>query len=362
MGLISMEIKGDWARMSAAMVDSDYYQEHLNRVSRSFAFCIARLEGDLRGWVGLSYLLCRILDTVEDALWSTTADREEAFLGFETFLKGGGTPQEVAAWAARFPDVPEGERKLLQDSNRIFADLEALPFSVREKIRAPVLNMYRGMRHFSCGKTQGQVIRLRSLAEVNQYCFFVAGLVGDLLTELIAERWPAMSVSRRTYLDAHHFGLFLQKVNLLKDQAADEKEGRYLVPSRPELLASLKKDAEGALRYLQSLPIAEKGFRLFCAWSLFLGLASLPWTERSWANGIFSKIPRLLTQQLLGTVEKAIDDNQALIVLFHRMLPKVPVHVSSHELGAPPEWLNDVYRGRLGRGEFAELGMLPAIH
>ena len=52
------------------MSEIAYYQPHLDRVSRSFAFCIARLEGEMREWVSLSYLLCRLLDTVEDAPWA----------------------------------------------------------------------------------------------------------------------------------------------------------------------------------------------------------------------------------------------------------------------------------------------------
>jgi phytoene/squalene synthetase len=333
-----------------------HYQQHLDRVSRSFAFCIARLEGDFRGWVGLSYLLCRILDTVEDAPWAASLERDTAFAAFEGFMNSGSTEASVRDWASRFPDVPEGERLLLEDAHRIFADLHALPESVREKIRRPVLNMFRGMRHFGGAQT----LRLRTLAEVNQYCFFVAGLVGDLLTELVAERWPSLKTSPRMVLDAHHFGLFLQKINLLKDQAADEKEGRYLVPSRAELVASLRRDAEGAIRYLQSLPLAERGFRLFCGWSLFLGLASLPWTERSWAQGIFGKIPRVLTQNLLATVEKVIDDNQALLVLFQKMLPSAPPSAVPAQVGAIP-WFRSVYEGRLADADLAELGMLPSV-
>ncbi|HEY8279831.1 MAG TPA: squalene/phytoene synthase family protein [Bdellovibrionota bacterium] len=344
--------------MSAAF----HYQKHLDRVSRSFAFCIARLEGDLRAWVGLSYLLCRILDTVEDALWPDSDSKNRAFAGFEGFLREQPSEAAVSDWAALFPSVSEGERELLADSCRIFSDLHALSPEVREKIRRPVLNMYRGMKFFSGGQRESREIRLRSLAEVNQYCFFVAGLVGDLLTNLVSERWPSMSVNRRTYIDAHHFGLFLQKVNLLKDQSADEKEGRFLVPSRPELLASLRKDAEGALRYIQSLPIAEKGFRLFCAWSLFMGLASLPWAERGWASGILGKLPRLVTQKLLNTVEGLIDDNQALVALFWQMLPALPklAVVPVNGTGKLP-WFGQVYDGQLSEADLAELGMLPAV-
>ena len=72
-----------------------HYQNHLNRVSRSFAFCIERLEGDFREWVGLSYLLCRILDTVEDAPWPSRQDREQAFARFEDFLEKGVSLEEV---------------------------------------------------------------------------------------------------------------------------------------------------------------------------------------------------------------------------------------------------------------------------
>ena len=48
-----------------------FYQTHLDRVSRSFAFCIKKLESPLRQWVSLAYLLCRVLDTVEDSIWES---------------------------------------------------------------------------------------------------------------------------------------------------------------------------------------------------------------------------------------------------------------------------------------------------
>src|SRR3989338_5910734 len=99
------------------MLDACHYQIHLDRVSRSFAFCIARLEGEFRGWVGLSYLLCRILDTVEDAPWASAEERDAADCDFEACLAAAPDEQKVKSWAARFPAVPEGERALLLDSS-----------------------------------------------------------------------------------------------------------------------------------------------------------------------------------------------------------------------------------------------------
>jgi phytoene/squalene synthetase len=342
------------------MSETDFYQKHLDRVSRSFAFCIARLDGEMRDWVSLSYLLCRILDTVEDAPWESREAQDAAFTRFRDFLDTPPPEEATRAWAASFPaGTDAGELLLIQDAHRCFANLHALPESVGEKIRRPVRNMYRGMRHFLGEMREKGTLRLRTLADVNQYCFFVAGLVGELLTELVLLRQPQMGASPRLLLDAHHFGLFLQKINLLKDQAKDEKEGRFLVPSRKELLASLGKDADGALRYLQSLPLAEKGFRLFCAWSLFLGLASLPWIEKSSLLGKFLKIPRFVTEKLLGRVEKIIDDNSALVKLFTEMLPALPRLTPSGRPHAAIPWMEKLYEGSLSQEEFRELGMLP---
>lgn len=337
-----------------------FLQGHLDRVSRSFSFCIASLEGDLRVWVSLSYLLCRMLDTVEDAVWATSGSQDAAFDSFRKFVESMPEEDEVRSWADSFPDkIPGGEKLLVQEAFEIFREFHSLPVSVREKIRKPVLNMYRGMRFFLRERRMAGSLRLRTLHEVNQYCFFVAGLVGELLTDLVGERWPAL-VSPKTYLDAHHFGLFLQKINLLKDQAGDEREGRYLVPSRRELLASLSRDAEGAIRYLQTLPVAEKGFRLFCAWSLFLGLASLPWIERSRLLGVFQKIPRVFTEQLLRSVSAVIDDNQALLKLFRDLLPALPTLSLSSGPVLSLHWMGEIYDGALGEAEFAALGLLPS--
>jgi phytoene/squalene synthetase len=342
------------------MQEINFYQPHLDRVSRSFAFCIARLEGEMREWVSLSYLLCRILDTVEDAIWPTASAQDEAFETFARFLEQAPTSEQAKAWADSFPaDIPTSERLLLEDSDRCFRNLQNLPEGVQVKIRGSVLNMYRGMRFFLAERREKGSLRLRTLADVNQYCFFVAGLVGELLTELVRQRHPQLPATSRLFLDAHHFGLFLQKINLLKDQSGDEKEGRYLVPSRKEMLASLAHDAEGAIRYLQAMPVTEKGFRLFCAWSLFLGLASLPWIEKSSILGVLMKIPRLVTEKLLGRVEKVIDDNQALAALFKEMMPSLPLLVPVGRPLAPLPWMEKIYQGALGKEDFRELGMLP---
>ena len=341
------------------MNNIQFYQSHLNKVSRSFAFCIARLEGEMREWVGLSYLLCRLLDTVEDAPWDSPIKQASSFNAFESFIEQKESAEIIISWASEFPNnIPENEKKLLSDAPKIFSDLHQLSASVQKKIRQSVLNMLRGMRHFT-QPTQGpKKIYLHNLAEVNQYCFFVAGLVGELLTDLAFEKHPNEPRLNDLRLKSIHFGLFLQKINILKDQREDEIEGRFLVHSRTEVLSSLKKDAENAIQYILSLPVTEKGYRLFCAWCLFLGLASLPWIQKSWAMGMLKKIPRLMTEKILNTVELHIDDNAALLKLFRKKLPRLPNIILTSEITLPTNWFLKAYVGALSASQLEELGLL----
>ena len=49
-------------------------QYYLETVSRTFALTIPLLPKDLEDWIGNSYLLCRIIDTIEDAVYLDTSD------------------------------------------------------------------------------------------------------------------------------------------------------------------------------------------------------------------------------------------------------------------------------------------------
>ena len=296
-----------------------FIQPHLDRVSRSFAHGIRQLEPRLGISVGLSYLICRLLDTVEDAPWSGGSAQELAFQTFEAFMKVEPTASQVDVWISAFPvSLPEGEALLLAESHRVFQEFHFLPESERDVILAPVLSMCRGMSHFMRRKQMGGALELESLGEVQTYCFFVAGLVGEILTGLVREKSRA-SMSGLTYLRGGHFGLFLQKVNILKDQREDEAEGRKLVPSRAEVMGSLRMDAREAMNYLESIPLELKSYRVFCAWALLLGLASLPAIELGWRSGRSPKLPRIEAMWLAQKIESRISNPDAVRLMYDEL-------------------------------------------
>ncbi len=342
-------------------MSAEFYQAHLDRVSRSFAFCIRQLPQPMRNWVGLSYLLCRIVDTIEDAEWTSPEGQQTVFQMFDEALLSKQRFDDLLNWVSRFPDdLVVGEKRLLQDAPQLFADFHALPVGVQEVIRELTLSMSRGMQHF-CRSRTGGLLRLQSLPEVNQYCFFVAGVVGEILAKLMAKVEPRFDLSQANLLLAYHFGLFLQKVNLLKDQVADEKVGRHLIPSRDLVESSSQENAAGALNFLLQVPVAQHEFRRFCAWSLFLGLEALNVARESVRQRMVLKVPRQAMQQILERVETALADDHALRALFADLtqklgwpLPQSKPSVKTEEM---PAWFFNYYKGLLNPSSLRELGV-----
>lgn len=340
--------------------DADFYQNHLDRVSRSFAFCIRQLPQPLRDWIGLSYLLCRVVDTIEDSAWSDLQAQLHAFQQFDAGLLNRAALSPLAEWQETFPrDISADEKRLLSDAAVLMADFHKLPPPVHEIIRELVLSMSQGMQHF-CRQRRDGALRLGTLGEVNQYCFFVAGVVGELLAKLVSRVEPKFRLSQMNVLRAHHFGLFLQKVNLLKDQVGDEQVGRHLIPSREAVEDSSQENAARALDFLLDVPKEQIEFRRFCAWSLFLGLEALSVARNSLLRKKVLKVPRAEMAAVLEKVEGALDDDNALRSLFESFASKLgwPKSLPHPRTALEfPAWMLGLYRGPLDSNSLNELGL-----
>lgn len=328
----------------------DRYQAHLDRVSRSFAFCIRQLPQPLNEWVGLSYLLCRVADTVEDAPWVSVDLQAENFARFDRALLRPADVGAVADWVTSFPrGLSEGECLLLADAPTLMTDYHSCPPPVRDAMRDLIFAMSQGMQHF-CRTRAGGELRLRTLGEVNQYCFFVAGVVGELLAKLVAIVEPAFQVTDQILLRAHHFGLFLQKVNLLKDQVGDERAGRHFIPSRERVEASAGQDAVQALEFIMLVPASQIEFRRFCAWSLFLGLESVGAARASLSESRVLKVTRRKMEEIFAAIESRLMDNNRLRELFEKSIRSLGWSLTGTPAvssgGGIPVWMTEIYGER----------------
>jgi phytoene/squalene synthetase len=328
---------------------TEFYQQRLDAVSRSFALCIPQLAPPFRDHVALAYLLMRVLDTVEDAPFADKRAQAEQFERLRGFLRALPAQAEVDAFAAAFPaELSEGERALLGDTYALLDDAHALPEPARSVVFDAVDRMAVGMAAYA---RRSSVLRLVDVEDVTRYCCFVAGLVGEMLSKLWAhgrsEPPPPIAL-------AYHFGLFLQKVNILKDQEEDQVAGRHLVPDQRELLASLRMHAQGALEYIQALPRSERGYRVFCAWSLMMGAVTI-------ANlGQPMQSRRADTAALLANTAAIAQDNDALARQFNELMPRLPALAPRAPLAKPEsvESFRRMLAAPLTDAEFRRLGIL----
>lgn len=288
-----------------APADREFCRGILPKVSRTFALGIQLLPARLEEAVRTSYLLCRIADTIEDAPDLPSARKGQLLECFATCLEEG-TP-DCAPLAAAFAQPLSHEERLVHEGARVLRVFRLLPADVRAAVRPWIQEMARGMSEFASRRSHGGVAALASVAELERYCYYVAGTVGHLLTGLFRIHHRRMGTSRVARLEAlaTSFGLGLQLTNIIKDVADDRRRGWSFVPHdlcevaglRPEdlqdptrgtqaravmeaLIAKAKGHLQDALTYCTTLPAAAYRIRIFCLTSLYFAIRTLRVAER----------------------------------------------------------------------------------
>ncbi len=260
--------------------------EILPAVSRSFAMVIRWLPRGLDDAVMVSYLLCRIADTLEDSV-RNVAEKRRQLAKFADSLDSGSPEIPLDAYPATYLG-------LMTHTEDVLASYRALPEHARKVIRARVREMCDGMSKWADRP-------IVTFADQNEYCYYVAGLVGLLLTDLFHSYGHVSDADKAKLTPlAVDFGLALQKVNILRDLREDLTEDRCYWPSevmarhgvtaetilQPEHVeASLAvmeemvdehwRYLETALRYLTLLPMSQFRLRIFCAIPLFMAVATV---------------------------------------------------------------------------------------
>ena len=253
----------------------------LSGVSRSFTQVIPLLPSKIEKDVTIFYLVLRALDTIEDDMTLSKTQKLDALTSFPSYWKERGASAHVPLAGAGH------ERSLLQHLDRVKGVYDTLPSSSRETIADTCERMSAGMRDFIGRDTAAH--DTISVPEYHRYCHIAAGLVGEGLTHIFVRR----EVESESLLDrmesAHALGVFLQKVNIIRDVCEDTKNGRHYWPRewKPDpgdtehaRLVHLERMADDAMQsythaevYLRALQDA-RVFR-FCAVSVALAHLTL---------------------------------------------------------------------------------------
>ena len=214
----------------------------LQKTSRTFALAIPLLPEPTRAQVGIAYLLFRIADTFEDAvLW--TRERRLGTLGrfIELLDQDPSAAEALTIECLRDPPVEHpGYRELLARMPLVLRDFGALPLPVRVAVRRHLVRSVDGMKQFVRRSDQDNRLTLSSIEDLRDYCYSVAGIVGEMLTELyLLDRTELSGSAEELRNRAASFGECLQLVNILKDAPRDAEEGRVYLPPGVELGAVL---------------------------------------------------------------------------------------------------------------------------
>ncbi len=227
----------------------------LIRTSRTFALSIPFLPADLRDQIGIAYLLFRIADTVEDGLLVDPLTKRRLFDELIEALQTGEAAKFCESAAQSPPHDDPDCRDLIRHLPLLLDALSPDPVA-DEMIRSRVIESCRGMQRFVMAGEIGNV-RLKSLSELNDYCYVVAGIVGEMLTELFLHHQPELVRVRAELVRlAPSFGEGLQLVNILKDSESDSLGGRKFVPDgvpRTMLFQRARRDLEEAAEYVRLL-------------------------------------------------------------------------------------------------------------
>jgi len=287
------------------MQDWDYCRQMLPKVSRTFALNITVLKGDLHRSILTAYLFCRIVDTVEDATRLDPKIKIRLLQEFARLMEDAEyRAGNLSRWVddCRAVDGTPNDLDLLHNTPRVFNVFDALPANHRDQIIPSVCKMAKGMAMFQQKFSFHELTLLEDENELEEYCYFVAGLVGEMLCNLFFQAIPGLSPKDRRTMErnAVSFGLGLQMTNISKDIIVDRGRGWSYIPrtyiaeqrltveefnagtalnQSMEILERLLNKTTGhledALRFTLAIPRSETRIRLFCIWPLWMAMETV---------------------------------------------------------------------------------------
>ena len=345
------------ATSSAGKTDGDlaYQAAILQGVSRTFALTIPQLPAGLREVVGNAYLLCRITDTIEDEPALSAMQKQALAARFVEVVAGRAAPEPFARdlGAGLSSSTTASEHDLVTNTARVIRITHGFEKTQREALARCVHVMGNGMAEF---QLQATPAGLEDLPRLDRYCYHVAGVVGEMLTELFCDYSAEIDANRDELLRLSiSFGQGLQMTNILKDVWDDHRRGACWLPRDVFRdagfdLGSLSEDrhdprfADGlstligiarghldnALRYTLLIPARETGIRRHCLWAL--GMAVLTLRRIHAAPGFRSgdevKISRRSVRAVAAVTSGLARSNFALSLLFKALTRGLPPAVA----------------------------------
>ena len=304
------------------MVDID---DLLVKTSRTFALAIPELDGETRRAMTLGYLLLRISDTFEDAApWDRErrvaalfrfADMVAAFVDGPTAAAEDSVAAQVQSWLADPPTAHAGYLELLRATDEVLAAYAALDPAARSVIGVHVRRTTLGMAYFVKRADRSGEFRLHGITELRDYCYVVAGIVGEMMTEVLLLGASLEPIAEGLRRRGPAYGEGLQLVNVLKDSATDAVEGRTFVSSARDREQAFTVARQGLVlggEYVNLLQGAgaPANYQRATALPVRLALAAL---DRVESQGPGSKVTRSEVAALIAAIRDDVEAGRPVV-------------------------------------------------
>lgn len=303
--------------LSKEKTDKDFCYNSLTKVSRSFALVIQQLPEELKDAIAVFYLVLRALDSIEDDMSVEINFKNQTLKSFHLKCTN-------ASYCLMNIGENENEVELLEQYYKVARFMSTLKPEYQQAIQNITKLMGEGMADYA-------EMEIKTIADYDQYCHYVAGLVGIGLSDIFSASGLENQNLKTEQALSNSMGLFLQKTNITRDYQEDIYAERFFWPEQiwkkyadekdffvknPTSQKSLDCLNEMVLNALSHLPDSisylnklenEQVFR-FCAIPQIMALATLSrlYNNTETFKGIV-KIERSLTLEIFAAV-KNMDD------------------------------------------------------
>jgi farnesyl-diphosphate farnesyltransferase len=336
----------------AARADLEYQASILPGVSRTFALTIPVLPAGLARVVTNAYLLCRLADTIEDDVGLDNAQKTAFHRRFVAVVEGTEPAEPFAAELVPLLSdrTLAEERDLVGSTAKVVRVAHSFLPKERAALTRCIRIMCSGMPEFQRNRS---LRGLQDLEEMASYCYFVAGVVGEMLTELFCLHCPELNENRdRLMRLAVSFGQGLQMTNILKDIWDDRQAQTCWLPRSVfkgsefrleqleeqhlslafadglnELIGVAHAHLRNAMEYTCLIPKREAGMRKFCFWAIGLAVMTLRKIHRNpaFTSGAQVKVSRRTVKATVVTTNLTLMSNRALRLMFDRAADSLPL-------------------------------------
>ncbi len=206
----------------------------LKDVSRSFYLSMRLLPRGMREPISIGYLLARASDTLADTVGLDAQSRVDGLSGFRKVLAGG----DAESWMEmlRSDVIPrqihEGEKVLLSQMEGVFEWFTSVASEQQEAIVAVMEPILRGQQLDIERFELQQDFRITQDAQLDEYCYLVAGCVGEFWSDIgvmTVDGFSSINQAELKQLGAN-YGKGLQLINILRDLPSDLQQNRCYLP------------------------------------------------------------------------------------------------------------------------------------